>query len=68
MSPADGDASAELVTEPANWEHPSWARDSRHVVANRDKALFLIDTLKDGDKPRQVFHANGNWISPTWER
>lgn len=68
MSPADGDASAELVTEPANWEHPSWARDSRHLVANRDRALFLIDTLKDGDKPRQVFHANGNWISPTWQK
>ena len=68
MSPAEGDASAELVTEPANWEHPSWARDSRHLVANRDRALFLIDTLKDGDKPRQVFHANGNWISPTWQK
>ena len=68
MSPAEGDASAELVTEPANWEHPSWARDSRHVVANRDRALFLIDTLRDGDKPRQVFNANGNWISPTWQK
>ena len=66
MSPADGDASAELVTE--HWEHPSWARDKRHLVANRDRALFVIDTLPDGDKPRQVFHANGNWISPTWER
>jgi hypothetical protein len=40
----------------------------RHVVANRDRALFVIDTLEGGDKPRQVFHANGNWISPTWSR
>ena len=66
MNPAEGDATAELVTEPANWEHPSWSRDMRHLTANRDKALFVIDTLKDGDKPRQMFHANGNWISPTW--
>ena len=66
MNPADGDKSAELVTEVSNWEHPSWARDMRHVVANRDKALFVIDTQKDGDKPRQMFFANGNWISPTW--
>ena len=66
MNPAEGDATAELVTEAANWEHPSWSRDMRHVVANRDKALFVIDTLKDGDKPRQVFAANGNWISPSW--
>ena len=66
MNPAEGDATAELVTEPASWEHPSWSRDMRHVVANRDKALFVIDTLKDGDKPRQMFFANGNWISPSW--
>ena len=66
MNPAEGDATAELVTEPANWEHPSWARDMRHVVANRDRALFVVDTLKDGDKPRQMFTANGNWISPSW--
>lgn len=66
MNPADGDASAQLVTEAANWEHPSWARDMRHVVANRDKALFVIDTVDGGDKPRQMFFANGNWISPSW--
>lgn len=68
MSPADGDASSQLVTEPANWEHPSWARDMRHVVANRDRALFVIDTVEGGDKPRQIPLANGNWISPTWAK
>ena len=68
MNPAEGDSNATLVTEQANWEHPSWSRDMRHVVANRDRALFVIDTLEGGDKPRQVFHANGNWISPTWAR
>ena len=66
MNPAEGDATSELVTKPANWEHPSWSRDMRHVTANRDKALFIIDTLKDGDEPRQIFSANGNWVSPTW--
>ncbi len=68
MNPAEGDASAELITEPANWEHPSWSRDGRHVIANRDRALFVIDTLPDGDKPRQIFSANGNWISPSWAK
>ena len=68
MSPAEGDAKAELVTPEGNWEHPSWSRDMRHLVANRDKAVFLIDTLKDGDKPRQLFGADGNFISPVWQR
>ena len=68
MSPNSGDASAQLVTEQSNWEHPSWSRDGRHLVANRDRALFLIDTLEDGDKPRQLFIANGNWISPSWQK
>ena len=63
MDPAEGDKTARLVTEASNWEHPSWTRDSRHVIANRDKALFVIDTLEDGDKPRQMFSANGNWNS-----
>ena len=69
MDPKRGDASARLVTKVSNWEHPSWARDSRHVVANRDKALFVIDTLEgcdEKDKERQLFVANGNWISPSW--
>lgn len=66
MSSTEGDASAKLVTEQATWEHPSWARDGRHIAANRDKAIFLIDTLEGGDKPVQMFSANGNWISPCW--
>lgn len=64
MDPGAGEASARLVTEAANWEHPSWTRDARHIVANRDGALFVIDTLEGGDKPRQMFSAKGNWISP----
>jgi len=68
MSATAGDGSAQYVTEPANWEHPSWSRDGRHLSANRDKAVFIVDTLPDGDKPVQMFHANGNWISPCWQR
>jgi TolB protein len=68
MNPAEGEASARLVTQPGTWEHPSWSRDRRHVVASRDKALFIVDTLEDGDAPRQVFRANGNWITPSWSR
>ena len=66
MNPAEGDANAQLVSDVSNWEHPSWSRDMRHVTANRDKALFILDTLPKGDEPKQVFHANGNWISPSW--
>jgi hypothetical protein len=41
------------------------------VVAGRDKALFVVDTVdkeKGGDEPRQMFKANGNWITPTLMR
>ena len=66
MNPAEGDASMQAVTKDGGWQHPSWARDGRHVVAGSGKSLFLVDTLKDGDKPRAVFNANGDWISPSW--
>ena len=68
MEPATGDASAQAVTEDGGWKHPSWARDGRHVVAGSGKSLFLVDTLKGGDKPRMVFSAPGDWISPSWSK
>ena len=68
LDPATGDSGARAVTEAANWEHPSWSRDGRHLSASRDKALFIIDTLDGGDKPRQMFRANGNWMSPCWAK
>lgn len=68
MDVARGESSVELVTEAANWAHPSWSRDGRHIAASRDKALFLIDTAEGGDKPRQLFYANGNWVSPCWAK
>ena len=60
-----------LVTSVGNWEHPSWSRDSRNVVAARDKALFVVDTSVDGGnlaEPCRVFNADGKWINPSWNR
>lgn len=68
LDPAEGEGAARLVTKPGTWEHPSWSRDNRHLVAGRDKALFIVDTLEGGDEPRQMFVANGNWITPAWSR
>jgi TolB protein len=71
IDPAKGESSAKLVTEPGNWEHPSWSRDSRNLVASRDRALFVVDTEMQGDvpsKPMRVFHAEGNWITPSWSK
>lgn len=66
-----GDKDAALVTEPGSWEHPSWSRDGRHLVAGRDSALFIVDTFdkeKGGTDPVQLFRANGVWITPSWKR
>ena len=69
MNPAEGDSSAKVLTEAANWEHPSWSRDARHLTANRDKAIFSIDTLEGGDAPKLIFMSKGsNFISPCWAK
>ena len=71
MDPKAGESSAKLVTSPGSWEHPVWSRDGRHLVAGRDKALFIVDsveTSEGGDEPRQLFRAAGNWITPSWIR
>ena len=65
---AGGEASARAVTDPGSWENPSWAADGRHLVASRDKALFLVDTDPDPDKPFQVFRNPGNWMNPAFSR
>ena len=66
MSADRGDSASTVLDAPGVWEHPSWAKDKRHVVASSNGKLFILDTLENGDKPRQMFSANGNWISPTW--
>lgn len=68
MSAADGDKSARLVTKPGSWEHPTWAADGRHIVAERDGALFIIDTLEGGDEPKQLFSLGDKCITPSFQR
>ncbi|MCR5413483.1 MAG: hypothetical protein K6F50_01985 [Kiritimatiellae bacterium] len=68
LSPAEDDATAQLVTQPGSWEHPTWTRDGRHVIAERDGVLFLVDTLPDGDAPRKLFGVKGRSITPTMSR
>ena len=63
-APNGGESSARLVTSPGTWQDPSWAADCRHIIAARDKALFLVDADPDGDKPVQMFYNAGNWMNP----
>lgn len=66
MDPRQGESTARLVTKGGTWEHPSWAADNRHVVASCDKALFIVDTDPEGDRPAQLFRNAGNWMNPAW--
>ena len=66
--PNGGEASARMVTQPGTWQDPSWAADGRHLVASRDKAIFLVDTEPDGDKPVQLFYNKGNWMNPAFSK
>ena len=68
VGPADGDKSARLVTQPGAWEHPTWTRDGRHLIAERDGALFLVDTAEQGDEPRRLFTVKGRCITPAISR
>ena len=78
MDPLKGEASARVVTAPGGWEHPSWAVDGRHVVAENNGALYIIDTdpevvasaLKGfaGDRPQVIFRNAGHWMNPAWSR
>ena len=71
LDPKADDSTAKLVSSPGSWEHPVWSRDCRHLVAGRDKALFIVDSVekeKGGDEPRQMFRAAGSWITPSWIR
>ena len=68
IDPNVGESSVKLITDAGSWEHPSWSRDSRHLVAGRDRAIWLVDTMDGGDKPKAMFIANGNWINPAWSK
>jgi len=69
--PAKGEGSARVVTAPGSWEHPSWAADGRHLVASRDRTLFLVDGVPDEDtpaKPVRLLRLEGNWMNPAFSR
>ena len=71
LDPRLGESSAELVGEAGDWEHPSWARDGRHVVAGSRKRIYVVDTYpkeKGGTAPKPVFNNPGEWITPSWSR
>jgi TolB protein len=60
-----------LESIPGDWEHPSWSRDGRNVVAVRSDSLYIVDTFpkeKGGEDPKRVFKAAGKWITPTWRK
>lgn len=66
MDPARGEASAELITPPGDFESPSWAANSRHIVYSSRNTLYILDTL--GDPTIRLISVAGNWISPNWSR
>ncbi len=63
---AGNDRGAQLVTPPGDYEHPSWAPDSRHIVCSSRSTLYILDTL--GDPAVRLINLAGNWISPDWSR
>lgn len=68
-APNGAESTARAVTKPGTWQDPTWAADSRHIVAARDKAIFLVDSDPDGDlSPVQMFHNAGNWMNPAMSR
>jgi len=57
-----------LVSDGADYEDPSWARDGRHIVCSRAvnyrPELYILDTL--GDPPIRFGALEGEWRSPDW--
>ena len=68
MDPAKGESSARVVTKNGGWEHPSWAADGRHLVAERGGAIYIVDTDPEADPPVQLFRNAGHWMNPAWSR
>ena len=68
-APNGAESTARAVTNPGAWQDPTWAADSRHIVAARDKAIFLVDSDPEGDvAPVQMFFNSGNWMNPAMSR
>jgi len=71
VDPAQGASSIKIVDVDGTWEHPSWSRDGRHVVATSGDRIFIVDTFpksEGGEKPRQALNTPGKWITPSWRR
>lgn len=64
VDPRAGEGSCELVSPAGDYEHPSWAPDSRHIVCSSRSSLYILDTL--GDPAVRLINIAGNWISPDW--
>ncbi len=58
----------QLTDGSADWEDPSWAPDSRHIVCTRTAGyrshLYILDVL--GDPPLRLTSSEGDWYSPDW--
>ncbi len=64
---ARGEKGARAVTAPGDWQDPSWTPDARHLVASRDKALFIVDVDPEAESPvapHMIFGNKGNWMNP----
>lgn len=64
VDPRVGEGACELVSPTGDYEHPSWAPDSRHIVCSSRSSLYILDTL--GDPAVRLINIAGNWISPDW--
>ncbi|MEI7899186.1 MAG: DPP IV N-terminal domain-containing protein [bacterium] len=64
IDPRAGEGSCELLTQPGDYEHPSWAPDGRHVICSSRSTLYILDTL--GDPAVRLINLAGNWMSPDW--
>ncbi len=57
-----------ITSGPGDWEDPSWARDSRHIVCARTvdyrSNLYILDVM--GDPPVRLTSSKGDWFSPDW--
>ncbi len=64
IDPRAGEGSCELLAQPGDYEHPSWAPDGRHVICSSRSSLYILDTL--GDPAVRLINIAGNWMSPDW--
>ena len=64
MDPKVGEGSAQLITAGGDYEHPSWAPNSRHIICSSRSTLYILDIL--GDPAVRLINIPGNWMSPDW--